>query len=353
MMVASAPLDVSRDGWGYEQVSDLQRARMLSAMVDVVSENGAGNVTVTDVVSRSGVSRRTFYELFEDREDCFLAALDRAVAHVASEVVPAFDGNHRWRERIRTALTVLLGLLDAEPAVGRLVIVESLSAGPRVLQRRSQLLGAVIAAVDEGRVEGKANTPPPLTAEGAVGAVLAVIHARLLEGSSAASALLGGPSNTTSNRSSAEVRGKTVEPNRLLDLVNQLMSMIVLPYMGSAAARRELTRPAPQPYEVSQPHSEPDPFRDLHMRFTYRTVRVLMAIAADPGASNKQIGEGSGAEDQGQISKLLSRLERLGLIENKGGGWGRGEPNAWRLTPKGVQVTQTISAHAHNNREVA
>jgi DNA-binding MarR family transcriptional regulator len=80
---------------------------------------------------------------------------------------------------------------------------------------------------------------------------------------------------------------------------------------------------------------------------------VLSAIADRPGASNRQVGDESGAEDQGQISKLLGRLERLGLIENAGGGWAQGEPNAWHLTAKGRQVTQTIRAHAHENGEVA
>lgn len=316
----------TRSSVGHEQVSDLQRARMLSAMVDVVSEHGASNVTVADVVGRSGVSRRTFYELFEDREDCFLAAFDRAVMRIAREVTPVFEGGGRWRERVRAALIVLLGVLDAEPGIGRLVVVESLGAGPKALRRRGEVLAELIAAVEEGRGEGKAGVAPPsLTAEGLVGGVLSVVHARLLED----------------------------PPGGLLELVNQLTSMIVLPYLGSAAARRELDRPVPRPRERSVQASAHDPFRGLHMRFTYRTVRVLAAIAANPGASNRQIGDESGAEDQGQISKLLTRLEGLGLVENSGGGWGRGEPNSWSLTQKGLQVTETIRAHAANNEEVA
>jgi DNA-binding MarR family transcriptional regulator len=74
------------------------------------------------------------------------------------------------------------------------------------------------------------------------------------------------------------------------------------------------------------------------MRLTYRTVRVLMVIAEHPGASNREIAEGSGIVDQGQISKLLNRLARLNLVENLGEGQEKGAANAWHLTARGAQV---------------
>jgi DNA-binding MarR family transcriptional regulator len=81
-----------------------------------------------------------------------------------------------------------------------------------------------------------------------------------------------------------------------------------------------------------------DPLEGLNMRLTYRTVRVLMVIAEHPGASNREIAEGSGIVDQGQISKLLNRLARLKLVENLGEGQEKGAANAWHLTPRGAQV---------------
>jgi DNA-binding MarR family transcriptional regulator len=68
----------------------------------------------------------------------------------------------------------------------------------------------------------------------------------------------------------------------------------------------------------------------------------LLAIAGRPGASNRQVADASGVADQGQISKLLARLEHLGLIKNGGVGPARGEPNVWRLTAKGKQIEHTI-----------
>jgi AcrR family transcriptional regulator len=322
-----------RDGLDRAHVQEIQRARMLAAMVDVVAERGASNVTVAHVVARSGVSRRTFYELFSDREDCFLAAFDDGIARIASEVIPAYEypgrtqRAHGWREKIRAALTALLEILDYEPGIGRLVIVETLGAGPKALERRSRVLAQVITAVDAGRSEGKkGDGPPPLTAEGVVGGVFSLIHSRLLEGRD-------GP---------------------LVGLVNPLMSMIVLPYLGPAAARRELTLPGtpfgaqaggrPVPKAPARPRPvNGDPLRDLGMRLTYRTVRVLMAVASNPGSSNRTVADGAGIKDQGQISKLLVRLQGLGLIENTGEGSARGGPNAWRLTEKGREVHGAVT----------
>jgi AcrR family transcriptional regulator len=292
---------------------------MLSAIVEVASERGAAGVTVADVVSRSGVSRRTFYEIFSDREDCFLAAFDDGIARIASEVIPAYEQPAIWREKIRAGLVALLQFLDYEPGIGRLVIVETLGAGPKALERRRRVLAQVITAVDEGRLEAKGSDgPPPLTAEGVVGGVLAVLHGRLLE----------------------------KNPGRLIELVNPLMSMIVLPYLGPAAARKELDRPVPKAPARPRPVSS-DPLRELEMRLTYRTVRVLLAVGTLGGRgsypSNRRVGDAAGISDQGQISKLLKRLRRLGLIENKGAGAARGEPNAWTLTERGREVHGAIS----------
>jgi hypothetical protein len=82
------------------------------------------------------------------------------------------------------------------------------------------------------------------------------------------------------------------------------------------------------------------------MRLTYRTVRVLTAVAANPGASNREIGLGAGMEDQGQISKLLARLQRLALIHNTRSAAARGAPNAWGLTERGWSVQHAIAGQS-------
>ena len=80
---------------------------------------------------------------------------------------------------------------------------------------------------------------------------------------------------------------------------------------------------------------------------------VLEGIAAHPGASNRLVGDCAEIADPGQISKLLARLERVGLLVNTGGGHARGEPNAWRLTPRGERVARNIRGRAPHAREAA
>ncbi|MGA9285682.1 MAG: TetR family transcriptional regulator [Solirubrobacteraceae bacterium] len=300
-----------------ERVAEIQRARMLSATVEIAAEQGAAKLTVTRIVARSGVSRRTFYEIFKDCEDCLLAALEDALDQAAEVVVPAYRSERKWHERCRAALRALLELFDERPDLARLLVVDSLGTGSHTLKRRRYVLAQLIDAVDEGREEAqRGSEPPPLSAEGIVGAVLSVIHARLHEFAPA--------------------------EQDLLELTNPLMSMIVLPYLGRAAAARELSRPvARRRASVSRPVG--NPLRALDMRLTYRTVRVLMSVGSSPGCSNRQVGVAAGIVDQGQISKLLARLERLGLVHNVGLEPGRGAPNAWALTEGGLEVQQLLA----------
>jgi DNA-binding MarR family transcriptional regulator len=216
---------------------------------------------------------------------------------------------------VRAGLAELLFFFDEQPALARILLVEALGAGPRVLERRASLLDEVAKVVDRGRlVTSAAREPPEVVAEGVVGAVFAVLHTRALE----------------ENRH-----------DRFASLLGSLMNIVVLPYLGSRAASRELTRPAPTPtrdVDADSLAQTRDPMAGLTMRLTYRTVRVLVVIAEHPGASNREIAERSGVTDQGQISKLLARLARLELVENTGQGQEKGGSNAWRLTARGARV---------------
>jgi AcrR family transcriptional regulator len=327
-------------------------------MGELVRERGPGTVTVAHVVARSGVSRRTFYELFTDREDCFLAAFDIAIARAAESVLPAYGASGRWRERIRAGLEAALCFLDAEPELGYLCVVGALGGGDRALECRTAVVRRLVDAVHEGRLETRgARRPERLVAEGLVGAVLAVIHARLVEQAARPTAgfpgatrfAVGSSRRRVDSAGAARSAAATPRPPRpLLFLLNQLMGMIVLPYQGAAACEREQRRPAPRARRPTAPRV--DPLRELDMRLTYRTVRVLLAIDTLGGhgahPSNRQVATAAGISDQGQISKLLARLQALGLVGNAGGDHAKGEPNAWALTPRGRDVTRTLQAQA-------
>jgi AcrR family transcriptional regulator len=305
-------------------VTELQRARLLDAAFSVVSEDGYKRMTARRVSGRAGVSNKTFYDLFTDREDCFLAAFDHAVEEIAAVVLPAWEGEGRWDARIPAGLGALLAFLDCESALRRLVFVEALGAGPRVLERRAQILEALQTAVDQGRSGVKTGRGlPPLTAEGVVGAAFGVIHTRLLE----------------------------QHPEPLTELLNPLMAMIVLPYRGQAAAARELARPVLEPpialaarerFGASLTAAGVGRAR-IPFRLTVRTHRVLSAVSelsaqgVDP--NNREVADAAGITDQGQISKLLARLEGHGLLRNTGGHT-QGIARAWRLTPRGEEIVR-------------
>jgi len=293
----------------------MQRARLTAALLRVVAEHGTQDLSVARIVTRAGVSRRTFYELFDGCEDCLVAGFDECMQRTAARVVPAYQSERRWRDRIRAGLVEMLQDFDEEPGLARMLVVESLAAGPRLLEHRARALVPAIAAIDEGRSEASSgNMPGPLTAEGALGAVGAILHARIC----------------------------ARDPAPLVRLAGPLMYTIALPYLGQAAARAELRRPArrPRPAPV-QPVSHGDLMKEIGMRLTYRTARVLMAISEQPGANNRQVACQAGIVDQGQASKLLRRLQQLGLIENSNSGE-RGVANAWRVSERGHVVMRAF-----------
>jgi len=285
-------------------------------MAEAMAERRAGaTVTVADVIARSGVSSGAFHEAFADREACLLAAFELGLQRALVPVAAAYDAQPRWLDAIKAALVAFLGFLEDEPALGRLLVVHSMSGGEQVLRRRVEVLNTLTAAVDRGRHERPASRrrPPAVVAEGVVGAVLAVLQNRLLE----------------------------EQPAPLIELFGSLVSLIVLPYLGEAAARRELTRPMPRirtPGELANTPGRHSPELGAPVRLTYRTALVLGAIADYPGASNREVADRAGIVDQGQVSKLLGRLRGRGLIETRGVGRARGAPNSWQLTERGELV---------------
>ncbi len=325
-----------RDAGGQgARLAEIQRSRLLGAAVRAVDELGWANTTVADIVARSRISRRTFYETFANREECLAAVFEDLLGVIAGELAVAGLDGLVWRERVRRGLWTILGFFDREPVLARVCVVQALSGGAGVLERREEVLAGLAGVVDEGRREGaRGGECTPLTAEGLVGAAFGIVYARLLRG----------------------------EREPLSGLLGELMGMVVLPYLGPAAARREQARLAPATAPsaaravrgaVGSVPVGADPLESVPMRLTYRTSRVLAGVAENPAASNRQVGEYADIHDAGQVSKLLRRLERLGLLANSGPGHLKGEPNAWRLTAQGELVARSIRLHSRFESEAA
>jgi AcrR family transcriptional regulator len=288
-------------------------------MIQLICEHGVEAATIARIVDLAGVSRQTFYLLFEGRSDCLHAVLEEVVAVGAARAGAAYRAHARWVDGVRAALLELLELSDEEPQLAQLCIVQALATRPATLARREEVLATLIAAVDRGRAAAPAGqTVSPLTAEGVVGGVLAIVYARLLRR----------------------------DEQALVELLNPLMAMIALPYLGHAAARTELSRrPCQRPRATleQRPDAALGQLQAPKTRLTYRTMRVLAVIAEEAALSNSEIARRAGISDQGQISKLLARLSQLGLIENRQSGGGA---NAWWMTPAGNGVRHAFARRA-------
>jgi AcrR family transcriptional regulator len=197
-----------------ELVRTVQRERLLAAMLRAVTETGYRALTVQDVLGPAGVSRPTFYEQFDDKEDCFLAAVDASAArlrgHVGTAVAAAGPD---WRDRLRCGIEELVRFVVEEPEAARAVIVEARASSPAGLRRRDALLEDFASCIDEMAGAELAEPPGAIAAAGVVGGIDSVLYARLR-------------------------RGETGELNAL---VPSLMYFAVLPYAGRAAAMEELS----------------------------------------------------------------------------------------------------------------
>jgi AcrR family transcriptional regulator len=186
-------------------------------MIEVVSERGYPETRVVDVIGVAGVSRKTFYELFESKEDCFLATYDVLLENLLEDATNAFEAKSGgpWAERIAVALEALLEHLAKHPDEARFAIVEVLAAGPKALARRDAALRQFTGFLEAGRSETSVELPG-ITALALAGGVNELLYSEILHGSAARL------------------------PSRLPDL----MFWITLPFLGAegAAAERERVR---------------------------------------------------------------------------------------------------------------
>jgi AcrR family transcriptional regulator len=187
LSVPAGPLPAGRHSLTREVVLASQRGRLLDAMAQAVAEHGYGATTVAHVVALAGVSRKTFYEHFADKEDCFLALYDTGIAYVLGRIAEAvqdqsFDGEPH--ARLAAGLQAFLAVLAEEPAFSRAIILEVHAAGARATARRRATLEAFARRYEEVNAQARATDPstPPLghdVALALVGAILELVAIRI------------------------------------------------------------------------------------------------------------------------------------------------------------------------------
>jgi len=196
-------------------VAAVQRERLLAGMLRATNELTYREVSVQDVLERAGVSRPTFYEHFENKEHCFLAAFDSAAARLRGRLAAAAAEGETWRDSLRLALADLLRFATEDPDAAMSLIVDARAACPAALHRRDELLDGFASCLDEQvRAESPSGARPSgIAAAGIAGGVEALLYSRLYRG----------------------------ETDDLESLLAPLMYFAVLPYEGHEAASNELT----------------------------------------------------------------------------------------------------------------
>src|SRR4029077_3306246 len=175
-----------RHGLSREEVAGQQRTRILAATVDIVAELGYPETRVVDVITRAGVSRKTFYELFEDKEDCFLAAFDVAAGALQKVTNDGYESapDAPWVDRIRLGLANFLQIIADRPTAAKFCIVEVLAAGPKALARRDAVMRQFTDYIERGRAETKVELPA-MTPLALVGGVYELLYSEILHGATA------------------------------------------------------------------------------------------------------------------------------------------------------------------------
>lgn len=162
-----------------------QRERLLDGIAQTVARDGYAGTSVAGVLDVAGVSRRTFYELFADKEDCFLAAYDAIVFVCTERVATAYHGGRDWQDAIERAFRTLLGTLAAEPDFAHLGVVDVLAAGPRALARRDATLRRFGRFIDFTRERAETSiAPPALVGQAIVGGIHELVYSRIVQGES-------------------------------------------------------------------------------------------------------------------------------------------------------------------------
>ncbi len=205
------PLPAGRHGFSREQVAHSQRERLIAGLATAVAERGYVAVTITDVTREAHVSRRVFYENFEGKEECFLAAFDVVVGHVRELAGEAAANEPDWPRKAIASSRAALCFFAAEPDLARLCLVESQVAGPAVAARFHEAVHDLIPHLRGGRAErGVERELPPTTEESTLGALVMLASRKVAAGEAAA----------------------------LGSLLPEFAEFILAPYLGAAEASR-------------------------------------------------------------------------------------------------------------------
>lgn len=206
-------LPPGRHGLPREFVVHNQRERLIAGLAEAVAENGYASTTIAHITRHAAVSRRTFYEHFASKDECFVAAYDTVMDELRERIGDAFAAEEEWPQAVKAGIGAMLGFLASEPNLARLSMVEALVAGPVVVERYDAAIQSLVPYFEAGR---KGRSPEvlsrlsPTTEEALVGGMVSLISRRIFA-------------------------GRTAE---LESLLPDLVEFALTPYLGSAEAAK-------------------------------------------------------------------------------------------------------------------
>jgi len=178
-------LPPGRHGLPRDFVVHNQRERLIAGLAEAVAEKGYGGTTIADITRHAAVSRRTFYEHFDGKDECFVAAFDTVTEQLRERVEEAFKGEDDWADGIRAGIGAMLTFLASEPNLARLAMVEALVAGPVVVERYDAAVQTFIPYLTtgrEGRPKAVLDRLSDSTEEALVGGMVSLIARRIVAG---------------------------------------------------------------------------------------------------------------------------------------------------------------------------
>jgi AcrR family transcriptional regulator len=211
--VSVAPLPRGRHKLPPEVVASNQHERLIVAIARCVAERGYSATSVQHIIEEAGVSRATFYEYFENKRDCVIAAHEVAFERLTARIFRACSTQREWPLKVKAAIADALAFLDEDPERARLLILDALAADLVVARRVLDSNAHLAALLAAGRGQNPEMRQSDLTEEAIVGAISSIASGRLLA------------------RKSLDA----LEP--------QLVTFALTPYIGSAEAERIAAEP--------------------------------------------------------------------------------------------------------------
>lgn len=178
-------LPPGRHGLPRDFVVHNQRERLIAGLAEAVAEKGYGGTTIADITRHAAVSRRTFYEHFEGKDECFVAAFDTVTEQLRERVEEAYEAEDEWADGVRAGIGAMLTFLASEPNLARLAMVEALVAGPVVVERYDasvQTFLPYLTAGREGRSKAVLDRLSDSTEEALVGGMVSLVARRIVAG---------------------------------------------------------------------------------------------------------------------------------------------------------------------------